>query len=82
MFVTLILPKEPKLNQAQLSAILRRQMNSIPGLRAVIQDLSQQGFTAQRGFPVEFSVRGSNWDELVSLSQKLIEPGRRQQTGG
>ncbi len=72
MFVTLVPPKERKLNQAQLSAILRRQLNSIPGLRAVIQDLSQQGFTAQRGFPVEFSVRGSNWDELVSLSQKLM----------
>ena len=47
-------------------------MNSIPGLRAVIQDLSQQGFTAQRGFPIEFSVRGSNWDQLVSVSQELM----------
>ncbi len=72
MFITLVPPKERKLNQAQISAILRRQLNSIPGLRAVVQDLSQQGFTAQRGFPVEFSVRGSNWDELVSLSQKLM----------
>ncbi len=52
--------------------MLRRDLNSIPGLRAVIQDLSQQGFTAQRGFPVEFSVRGSNWDQLISLSQELM----------
>jgi len=27
-----------------------------------MQDLSQQGFTAQRGFPVELSVRGPDWD--------------------
>ncbi len=72
MFLTLVPPKQRQLSQAQISAILRRELNAIPGLRAVIQDLSQQGFTAQRGFPVEFSVRGSNWDELVSLSQKIM----------
>ena len=72
MFLTLVPPKQRKLSQAQISAGLRRDLNAIPGLRAVIQDLSQQGFTAQRGFPVEFSVRGSNWDELVSLSQKIM----------
>ena len=71
MFISLVPPGDRKLGQAAFSMVLRRELNSIPGLRAVIQDLSQQGFTAQRGFPVEFSVRGSNWDELVSLSQKI-----------
>jgi multidrug efflux pump len=72
MFISIVPPRERKLDQAKFSAIIRRELNSIPGLRAVIQDLSQQGFTAQRGFPVEFSVRGSNWDELVELSAKLM----------
>jgi hydrophobe/amphiphile efflux-1 (HAE1) family protein len=72
MTLTLVPPKQRKMNQAQFSAMLRRDLNSIPGLRAVIQDLSQQGFTAQRGFPVQFSVRGPSWDQLVSLSQKLM----------
>jgi multidrug efflux pump subunit AcrB len=72
IFVSLVPPRERKLGQAAFSGMLRRELNSIPGLRAVIQDLSQQGFTAQRGFPVEFSVRGSNWDELVSVSQKIM----------
>ncbi len=72
IFVTLDEPGKRKLTQAQFSAVLRRQLNSIPGIRAVIQDMSQQGFTAQRGFPVEFSVRGSNWDELVEISQQTI----------
>jgi multidrug efflux pump len=70
--MTLVPPKERKLSIAQLSGVLRRELNAIPGIRAVIQDLSQQGFTAQRGFPVEFSVRGSNWDQLVSLSQNIM----------
>jgi len=69
---TLVEPGKRKLSQARLSLVLRRELNAIPGIRAVIQDLSQQGFTAQRGFPVEFSVRGPNWDQLISLSQEVI----------
>ncbi|HOW85654.1 MAG TPA: efflux RND transporter permease subunit [Candidatus Aminicenantes bacterium] len=73
MFVTLVQPKERRLSQAELSAVVRRELNAIPGIRAVIQDTSQQGFTAQRGFPIEFSVRGADWNELVPLSQKLMQ---------
>jgi len=72
LYVTLSPPKERKLDQAGISTLIRRELNAIPGLRAVIQDTSQQGFTAQRGFPVEFSVRGSDWNELVPLSQKVM----------
>jgi multidrug efflux pump subunit AcrB len=70
--VTLVPPKERKLSVAALTTILRREMNAIPGIRAVIQDLSQQGFTAQRGFPVEFSIRGANWDQLIGLSNEIM----------
>ncbi|HWN80662.1 MAG TPA: efflux RND transporter permease subunit, partial [Candidatus Udaeobacter sp.] len=73
LFVTLVPPHARKLNQAQFSAQLRRELNAIPGLKAVIQDLSQQGFTAQRGFPVEFSVRGPDWNELVRISDEVQE---------
>ena len=73
LFITLVPPKERKLSQAELSAVIRRELNAIPGLRAVIQDTSQQGFTAQRGFPIEFSVRGADWNQLVPLSQKLMQ---------
>jgi hydrophobe/amphiphile efflux-1 (HAE1) family protein len=72
LYVRLLPPKERKLTQAQVSNLIRRELNAIPGIRAVIQDTSQQGFTAQRGFPVEFSVRGSDWTQLVPLSQKVM----------
>jgi hydrophobe/amphiphile efflux-1 (HAE1) family protein len=78
-YVALVPPNERKLDQAEFSAVLRRELNAIPGLRAVIQDTSQQGFTAQRGFPVEFSVRGADWNELVPLSQTLM--ARLQESG-
>src|SRR6185503_18489711 len=71
IFLTLTPPSERKMNHLEFSQMIRRELNSIPGVRAVVQDPSQQGFTARRGFPIEFSVRGSDWDRLVDLSGKL-----------
>lgn len=79
MFVTLVPPDQRQLTQNEFAASLRKRLGSIPGLRVVIQDLSQAGFTAQRGFPVEFSVRGPDWETLVSVSQDLMR--KLQATG-
>lgn len=80
LFVTFNSPAERERTQAEYMALIRKELNSYPGLRAVVQDLSQQGFTAQRGFPVEFSVRGSDWDQLIETTQtvmaKLRESGK------
>jgi len=72
MNITLVARKNRKLSVNELSNIMRREMNAIPGIRAVIQDLSQQGFTAQRGFPIEFSVRGPDLDKLIAASQDIM----------
>lgn len=71
IFVTLVPPGERKLSQAEFSSVLRKELNSYPGLKAVVMDLSQAGFTAQRGFPVEFSVRGSDWGTLIVAAEEL-----------
>jgi multidrug efflux pump len=71
IFVTLSPPDERDFTQNQFAAAIRRDLNSYPGVRAIVQDLSQRGFTASRGFPVEFSVRGSDWDQLITLSEQL-----------
>jgi multidrug efflux pump len=73
LFVTLKAPGERKLTQQDFAVIVRKELNSYPGVRAVVQDLSQQGFTGQRGFPVEFSVRGPEWDKLVTYSTDIRE---------
>lgn len=72
MYVTLVPPGERKLSQAELTTVMRKKLNAIPGVRAVIQDMSQRGFTAQRGFPVEFSVRGPDWDQLIKSSHEIM----------
>ncbi len=69
--LTLVDPSKRKMNQGELQTAFRKELSSIPGLRATVQDLSQQGFAGQRGFPVEFSVRGSDWTQLVDVATKL-----------
>lgn len=60
--------------QQEFMRYARKPLNAIPGVRrAAIQDPSLGGFTAQRGFPVEFSVRGPNWDSLGEYSRQLME---------
>lgn len=79
LFLTLKDPSSRDITQQDFGALLRKELNSYPGLKAIVQDLSQSGFTASRGFPVEFSVRGPDWEKLVELSggmrQKLTESG-------
>jgi len=70
-FITMQPKGERTVSQAELMEATRTELNSYPGLRASIQDLSQSGFTARRGFPIELSVRGSDWNELVAASQEL-----------
>jgi len=72
-FVTLKEPKDRQRTQNEVAAALRKELNGYPGLRAVVQDLSQSGFTAQRGFPIEFSVQGPEWGPLVESSQKMMD---------
>ncbi len=77
--ITLVPPSKRKLTQGDFSNVMRKELASLPGVRASVQDLSQQGFAGQRGFPVEFSVRGSDWNTLVGLAttlrQKITQSG-------
>jgi HAE1 family hydrophobic/amphiphilic exporter-1 len=61
-----------ELSQQELMAVTRKALLKLD-LKVSIQDLSQRGFTATRGFPVELSVQGRNWDKLVGYSEKIIE---------
>jgi hydrophobe/amphiphile efflux-1 (HAE1) family protein len=61
-----------ELSQQELMALSRKALSKI-GFKASIQDLSQRGFTASRGFPVEFAIQGRDWDKLAGYSQEIIE---------
>ncbi len=69
--LTLVPPGKRTMTAMQLAGTLRRELQSIPGLRASIQDPSQQGFGSSRSSPVDFTVRGPAWDDLVLHATKI-----------
>ncbi|HEU4407585.1 MAG TPA: efflux RND transporter permease subunit [Polyangiaceae bacterium] len=79
MTLMLVPPDQRARSAQQLAQALRRELGQIAGLRASIQDPSQQGFGSQRGHPVDVSVRGPDWETLVKeaqgFKQKLEEGG-------
>jgi multidrug efflux pump len=79
-------PVDPKsgrrLTQQEFMGEVRQMANSIPGCRANMQDLSQAGFSASRGggFPVEFNIRGRDWDLLARSAKQIMEEMRQSGT--
>ncbi|MEI7998639.1 MAG: efflux RND transporter permease subunit [Candidatus Omnitrophota bacterium] len=81
IFVTLKDPKDRpvdtqlkhRLKQSEIMAIYRKELNKIPHLKAFIQDLSLSGFSAQRGFPIEMTIQGPDWDTLWKYADQVRE---------
>jgi multidrug efflux pump subunit AcrB len=48
-----------------------RQMDNM--IQVIIQDMSLRGFSAGRGFPVEFIVEGPDWDKLTTSTNQLMD---------
>jgi multidrug efflux pump len=72
-------PVDPKtgkrLSQQELMGVTRQALSRIPGAIIVMQDFSQRGFSPGRGgaFPVEFNIRGPDWDTLGRSSREIME---------
>jgi len=49
------------------------QFGPVAGVRAIVLDLSTQGFTATRGYPIDFAVQGPDWDTVTKLSERIRE---------
>jgi hydrophobe/amphiphile efflux-1 (HAE1) family protein len=64
------------LTQQEFMDVMRRVGSRIPGIRVSVQDFSQSGFSASRGFPVELSIRGRDWDTLAAKSREIMDAMR------
>lgn len=71
-FVSMKGPKEREKSQAQFMQYARGELLKIPDLKVVMQDLSTRGFSAQRGFPVEFNIRGADWSVLSQKADEIV----------
>jgi hydrophobe/amphiphile efflux-1 (HAE1) family protein len=68
--VNLVPPSERKLTQQQVAADLHKDL-SIAGARISIQDPSQQGLGTSKGYPIEVSVRGPDWNTLIAQALRV-----------
>ncbi len=59
--------------QSDVMEIVRTELKKIPDLKVFIQDLSMRGFSSSRGYPVEFQVRGAEWEKLAEITQDLMK---------
>lgn len=62
-----------ELSQAEFMQIARKNLAKIPDVRPVLMDMSMRGFSSGRGFPVEFTVLGSDWETLAKSSSDIME---------
>jgi hydrophobe/amphiphile efflux-1 (HAE1) family protein len=76
-------PRNPKtgrpFSQSDLVSVFREDLKKVNGIKAFIQDPSLSGFTSKRGFPVEFTVRGPEFDQLIRAVATVTEA--MQKTG-
>ena len=80
LFVTLkdkpFRQKNPTLGRARTQMEIMDQFRKelkIQDTKIVMQDLSTRGFSASRGFPVEFSIRGPDWEKLAEYSASIMK---------
>nr|BFD67944.1 efflux RND transporter permease subunit [Bdellovibrio sp. HAGR004] len=81
MFITLKEKKErgadPEtgkvLSQQEFMQVARTNLAKIEDMRPVLMDLSQQGFSGGRGYPIEFTILGSDWDKLAKYTEQMMK---------
>jgi HAE1 family hydrophobic/amphiphilic exporter-1 len=72
-YVILTDAKKRKLTQREIMDRTRTELLGIlpKGTEVFGQDLSLTGFSATRGFPVEFMLEGPDWHQLIAYSTQL-----------
>lgn len=80
IFVTLAPPAERAMSTERFIDVIRRELNAIPGVRAVVQDLSRQDPSGRRNFPVELTLKGAEWETLAQTAQKVMAQMKESDT--
>src|SRR5207244_7224106 len=70
-FVRLVPAEERSMSQTDVINALRTELAQVPGMRAVALDLSTQGFTAVRGYPVDPAVQGPDWKTTTEFAEEI-----------
>lgn len=74
IYVILKEPKERKMNQQAIMDKTREDLKKLdPTAQVILQDLSLTGFSASRGFPIEFTLEGPDWEQLVKYHKEIVK---------
>ncbi len=66
--------KSRTLTQREIMDRSRRELKQLlPNAEVSAQDLSLTGFSASRGFPIEFTIEGPDWTKLSEYSKIIIQ---------
>jgi multidrug efflux pump subunit AcrB len=66
IYVILKDPKKRKANQLEMMDKVRREVTKLfPEEEVFTQDLSLTGFSASRGYPIEYTLEGPDWKQLI-----------------
>jgi len=72
IYVTLQPKSKRTLGQFTLMDTLRSELNKIPDVTVVPQDLASHDFIAGRGFPIELNLRGTDYKVLEQKAGEVI----------
>ena len=65
-------PFKKRPTQQEFMMYMRGELGKLPNVeRVAILDLSLTGFSAQRGYPIEFVLQGPDWVKLADLSLEM-----------
>ncbi len=73
IFITMVPTQSRKLSQLQFADVCRGVLKDYAGCDTNVVDLSKGAFGTGRNFPVEFSLRGNDWDQLVDSSRAMMD---------
>jgi len=72
IYISLVDKHERTLNQKEMMDLLTLELSQkVEGLEVFAQDLSLSGFSSSRGYPIEFTLQGGQWRDLVSHAGRL-----------
>lgn len=74
IFITLTEPSKRKLTQNEFMEQIKGELTTaLQGVEVITQDLSLSGFSASRGYPIEFTVQGPDWNQLLKFTRQIID---------
>ena len=72
IYVTMKPKGQRRIHQNESMNQVRQELNAIPDLTAIPQELTNRNFIAGRGLPIELNLRGPDYDQLQATANKVI----------